>query len=162
MKRCLFASVNLALVVAGCALGPEKVRSVKYTVAFPSKDAALYTEQINVYAFKDYACSDIIRDRMNGQLAQQPLAGVSGVDVCSALSGTAPSFDLEFGEVSLLVLGTNSSASPSDVLIGCAKATNGDGDFPVSVQLSVFPRTPAALIPASSCASVQAKCNNQC
>ncbi len=159
MKRVLFAASASSLVA--CALGPEKVPNVQYTVLFPSENAALYTDNLEVYAFENYPCRDVLRDRITGTFAKRPTVSLPSTALC-ALGAGPPSITVGFEPISLLVVGTRPNQVPSDVLIGCVEGTVGAGAFPLPVNLSVIPRTPQTLIPVSRCPSLAAKCGQQC
>lgn len=155
------AGLMLFGVSAGCALGPEKSPEVSYSVVFPSENAAVYTENLEVFAFENYACSDAIQGRLNGAFAVSPAASVQSASVCKLLA-SPQTMTLPFSKVSLLVVGTRPGQSPQDVLIGCAEATVGDGAFPLPVNLSVVPRGSSTLIPVGACPSLAAKCSGGC
>ncbi len=151
--------------LGACALGPEKVPNLQYSVVFPSENAALYVENLEVFAFRNYACLDLIRDRLNGQFAENAtlVASVPSKTVCD-VALFPQSFQASFGDpaTSILVVATRPSQGAQDVLIGCATATVGDGAFPLSIYLSSIPRPPQSSIPVSTCPSLAAKCAGGC
>jgi hypothetical protein len=150
------------VVIAACGGEPDPAKGT-YTLRFPSTQAAVATDTVQVLLFdvpKDptaraNACSDLIASRKRRDTLQ-PAVTHAPVNICDLLAGNKP-LTMPFGEHVVLAIAQRDA---QDFLYGCNIQTLGDGDAPLPIALSLADI--ARPIPPTDCTTVAAFCSRAC
>jgi hypothetical protein len=161
----LVAGLLLGGIVA-CSAGEASPTSGIVTMQFPSTQAAVATDFVQLFVFDvgpDQAAS-ICLDKIQARKRQEPLdASLTPPpwNICELLAGRRPA-TLPYGEKAVLAVAQRKDKNDQlqDFMIGCAVQTLGDGDAPIPVRLSlVNVGTP---VPETNCATVGDYCGSRC
>lgn len=166
MRSSRRALLLTALAVIGACAEPEPTKGT-YTVQFPSTEAAVATDYVQLFVFDvegDPAkyCDQLIATRIKtpGSLAPK-IPPEPSANICEMLAGIKP-VTIPYGEYALLAVGQrrNADGRAEDFMIGCAIMTIGAGDAPKSIQMR--PVVENVPLPATTCASVGDFCSRKC
>lgn len=160
-RTSLALSFALAPVLA-CA-GKADPSVVSYTLKFPSVEAAIASEQVQVLVF-DAEVDPVLRaadcsEKIARRLRRDPISPIQAsepVSMCEMFL-RKPRFEVPFGEKVVFAI---TQKRGQDFLLGCAVQTFGDGDAPVPITLSLADISNP--VPATECATVSDFCASRC
>lgn len=161
MKRLVWGALVTAIVVAcGGKADPAKV---SYTLKFPSVEAAIASEQVQILVFdapadpaaRAGACIDKVARRLRRDTLD-PVQASDPMTMCEMFVNK-PRFEVPFGDKLVMAIAQKKG---QDFLLGCAEQTLGDGDAPVPISLSLA--DVGNPVPATGCATVSDFCANKC
>lgn len=157
--------VAFALLVVGagaCSASPDGPSTGTYSIQFPSTEAAVATDTVQVFVFdapkpSDRAtyCQSLIQGRRRKD-PQKPLYQSTPVNICELLQGRRP-ITVSYGEKAVMAVGQRGAV---DFLIGCVIQTFGDGDAPLDIDLTLVDL--GQPVPETDCKSVSAACQEKC
>jgi hypothetical protein len=164
-RLALLAPLALAGLVA-CSAGEAAPTSGIVTMQFPSTQAAVATDFVQLFVFdippeeRSNVCLDKIAARkraepLNASLTPPPW------NICELLAGRRPA-TIPYGEKAILAVAQRKDRNDQlqDFMIGCSVQTLGDGDAPLPVRLSLLDvGTP---VPETNCATVGDYCGSRC
>lgn len=137
----------------------------KVTIDFPSTEAAIATDYVQLYVFEITAaeretfCDAAVSARKGGETLEAsdtPRAW----NVCELLEGRPP-IEIEYGEKAILAVAQRSAGNLlEDFMIGCAAAKVGEGNLPVPILLHAIDETKP--LPPTSCTTVSDFCGRRC
>jgi len=136
--------------------------SYTYEVAFPSTQAAVGADTIQVFVFSrstpETDCPSLITDVSSHESFPPTLAQTSQLALCDVLTGTQGEIpNVTYGEVAFLVVAQRAGAN---YFSGCALATISATSAPVDVSLTAISDT--TTIEQTNCGSVSAFCAKTC
>ncbi|HEY1695082.1 MAG TPA: hypothetical protein VGG39_23100 [Polyangiaceae bacterium] len=160
------ALASLALGGLACSraqTGSTGPSSSQYEIVFPSTEAAIATQQVEVLVFdtsmEGADCLSLLITRQAGApLPESPtlLLDTGAIGTCS-LAGGGGSLDVAYGPRSFLVV---AESGGEDLFTGCAQADVEPNTPPIVVPIAQA-ATPTAL-PTTSCTSLSQKCDGGC
>jgi hypothetical protein len=146
--------------------GPSQGR---YTVEFPTTEAAVATDFVQVFVFdvidetkRGSLCDDLISTRITAPATLKPSVDppAPATNICEMRAGIKP-VTIPYGEHALLAVAQRRNKDQlQDLLIGCTIMTIGDGDAPLPIQLRLV--NPTQQLPTTNCASVGDYCGGKC
>lgn len=154
----------VGLVFLGaCSPGTEAEKSGAVGITFPSTNAAIATDTIELRAYDATVggndCLSLVETEQKSQPLPKAIYDSGKVATCTyfANGGVKP-FDMGYGSRSFLVVGQRSTnGQAADFMIGCTVAGIGDVANSVTVDLSIF--DPTSEVPDSTkCASLGDRC----
>jgi hypothetical protein len=161
LRTTIALAVALAPVVA-CA-GKADPSVVSYTLKFPSVEAAIASEQVQVLVFDaptdPAARAADCNEKIARRLRRDPITPIQAsepVSMCEMFL-RKPRFEVPFGEKVIFAI---TQKRGQDFLLGCALQTLGDGDAPVPITLSLADI--ANPVPLTECATVSDFCASKC
>ncbi len=162
LARTSFALACALSPVLACA-GKAEPSVVSYTLKFPSVEAAIASEQVQVLVFdaptdpavRAADCSEKIARRLRRDPIE-PLQASEPVSMCEMFL-RRPRFEVPYGEKVVFAI---TQKRGQDFLLGCAVQTLGDGDAPVPIVLSLADI--ANPVPATECTTVSDFCASRC
>lgn len=160
MKTLLCTFATLAACVSACAIRSEdaEAREVGLSLAFPSLQAALVVDVVEVQVLPpSRGCDLLMQDRRTNAPLPQPVVTTGDVNVCSFLSGNAK-LVAPLGDHVLLAIARRGN---EELFSGCVQQTIGDGDAVLPITLSRSGNAQPDL-PATDCASLADLCANRC
>jgi len=167
VKRSLFSVLVLGLVgVAACSSGEASPTSGTVTMQFPSTQAAVATDFVQLYVFdiSPDQRSSICLDKITARRREEPLnpsLTPPPWNICELLQNRRPA-TIPYGEKAILAVAQRKDRNNElqDFMIGCSVQTLGDGDAPIPVRLALLDvRTP---VPETNCATVGDYCSSRC
>lgn len=170
MKR-LVARLSLLTVLAfagvvACSGGEASPTGGVVTVQFPSTQAAVATDFVQLFVFditpeqRPSVCLDKVTARKREEKLNESLAPPPW-NICELLAGRRPA-TIPYGEKAILAVAQRKDRNNElqDFMIGCSVQTLGDGDAPIPVRLALIDvRTP---VPDTNCATVGDYCGSRC
>jgi len=164
-RSAVIALVMLASAGAtACSAPVEHVSSppsnVSYTIQFPSTAAAVAIENMSVQVFAASApdfCATLVAKRRSSAELPAPLAELTSITPCAALSGTGTALTVPNGTVAILVVAKRGG---EELLLGCALQEVGAGASAATVSLTLFDGTKS--IPPTTCTHLSEKCAGRC
>ncbi len=165
MKTALRNALAVGIVALGAGACASKAdpSAVNYTLRFPSVEAAIASEQVQVLVFdapadpaaRASACVDKIAKRLRRD-ALDPQQASDPVSMCEMFL-KKPRFEVPYGEKVVFAIAQKKG---QDFLLGCTVQTLGDGDAPVPISLALADI--ANPVPATQCATVGDFCAGRC
>lgn len=154
---------GIALVsLAACSPGTESEKSGAVTVAFPSTNAAIATDTLELRVFDANVtgndCLTLIQTEEKTQPLPKPIYDSGKVDTCQFFAAQVKPFDMGYGSRAFMVVGQRANA---DFVLGCSIAGIGDVSNSVNVELSLnlSAFTQNTQVPDSTtCASLGDRC----
>lgn len=154
----LFGCLVPLSLVAACTAAADGPSKGTYTVQFPSTEAAVATDTVQVLVFEGPKpnerasyCQDLIQARKRKD-PQTPLVRSRPANICELLQGRQP-IEVPYGEKAIMAVGQRAAV---DFLIGCVIQTFGEGDAPLDIDLTLIDVGQA--VPSTDCKSVSAAC----
>lgn len=161
--RKLGAGAMGAAFVLCAACAEDKVETLDgglgYAVEFPSRQAAVATESLKIYAFDaGQNCLELMQARRTGAQMPPALAETQAAAPCAFLAGTAGrEIELAAGDYVLLAVGQRASR---DFLLGCSRQSIDASVQNAPISLGLADATEG--VPETSCALLADKCSGQC
>ena len=162
------ASAFVVAVGVGCGSSqPAAPTQGKYTIDFPTTDAAVATDYVQILVFDvdvnnpGGQCDQLIKARQSAPQSLNPALAPPATNICEMHAGLRP-FTLPYGDHTVLAIGERRHTKDSgldDLLIGCSILTIGPED-PPAIELHLV--TPNQPLPASNCATVSDYCGKTC
>jgi hypothetical protein len=156
--RTILGLLPFALCIASCTAAADGPSKGTYTVQFPSTEAAVATDTVQLLVFEgpkpaDRAsyCQNLIQGRRRKD-PQTPLVRSRPANICELLQGRQP-IEIPYGEKAVLAVGQRAAV---DFLIGCVIQTFGEGDAPLDIDLTLVDL--GEPVPVTDCKSVSAAC----
>jgi hypothetical protein len=159
-----FASVAL-VSLAACSPGTEAEKSGAVTVAFPSTNAAIATDTLELRVFDANVtgndCLSLIQTEEKTQPLPKAIFDSGKQDTCKFFETQVKPFDMGYGSRAFMVVGQRAN---TDFVLGCSIAGIGDVSNAVSVDLSLnlsaFSQT-TQVPDSTTCASLGDRCTKQ-
>jgi hypothetical protein len=162
VPSCFFFGIGLV----ACTAGEASPTGGTVTIQFPSTQAAVATDYVQLYVF-DVTPEDrgsICLDKVTARKREEPLNPSftpPAWNICELLGGRNPA-TIPYGEKAILAVAQRKDKNNElqDFMIGCAVETVGDGDAPIPIHLALLDvRTP---VPDTNCATVGDYCGLRC
>ena len=167
MKRTLLSLVLGLGGVVACSAGEASPSAGTVTMQFPSTQAAVATDFVQIYVFdvttpqeRTSICLDKITARKRKEALDASLTPPPW-NICELLAGRRPA-TIPYGEKAILAVAQRKDRNNElqDFMLGCSVQTLGDGDAPIPVHLALVDvRTP---VPETNCATVGDYCGSRC
>ena len=167
MKRALVLSLIGVLGVAACSASEGSPSPGKVTVQFPSTQAAVATDFVQLMVFdigspdqRATMCLDKVEARKRKEILT-PSFQPPPWNICELLAGRRPA-TIPYGEKAILAVAQRKDKNNElqDFMIGCAVQTIGDGDAPIPIHLSLIDL--GLPVPDTNCATVGDWCASRC
>lgn len=167
MKRFFLLPIAALAGLVACSAGEASPSGGTVTMQFPSTQAAVATDFVQLYVFDvntPAERSSICLDKITARKRKEPL-GASLTpppwNICELLAGRRPA-TIPYGEKAILAVAQRKDRNNElqDFMLGCSVQTLGDGDAPIPVRLALIDvRTP---VPETNCATVGDYCGSRC
>jgi hypothetical protein len=151
-----------AVALVACSPGTQAEKSGMVGITFPSTNAAIATDTIELRVFDASVagndCLTLIQTEEKTQPLPKAIYDSGKVDTCTFFASQAKSFDMGYGSRAFMVVGQRANA---DFVLGCSIAGIGDVANSVNVELSLdlSTFTQTTQVPDSTtCASLGDKC----
>jgi len=152
----------LSVAALACTAPAEGPATASYTLTFPSTQAAVATDSVQLLVFdgppagqRSTYCQSLIQGRKRRD-PQRPIAEGTLGNICELLQGRR-SITIDYGEKAVLAIGQRGA---QDFLIGCVVQTFGEGDPLLDVDLALV--DVGQPVPETDCTSVSAACAKEC
>ncbi len=161
-RKALASFFAVASLVAACSPGTAAEKSGTLSVSFPSTNAAIATDTIELTVYDGSIagndCLTLVQTVQKGQPTPKPIFDSGKVATCTFFQNQVKPFDMGYGTRSFLAVGQRSTGgTAANFMIGCTVAGIGDVANSVNVDLSDF--DPTAVVPESTkCASLSDRC----
>lgn len=169
MKRLvLVALLGLAFAVlcSACSAGEASPTTGSVTVQFPSTQAAVATDFVQLFVFDitPEQRGTVCLDKIGARKRQEPLnANLTPPpwNICELLAGRRPA-TIPYGEKAILAVAQRKDRNDQlqDFMVGCSIQTLGDGDAPLPVRLALL--NVGTPVPETNCATVGDYCGSRC
>lgn len=153
---CLSLCAPLSALTSAC--GSSADAEGTYVIEFPSSSAVLATESVDVDVYEaadPSLCINLTERARTNQELPDAIARVARIDPCALASGDG-SLRVSSGERAILVRANRGGRA---YLVGCSRFVAEPG-FVANVTVSLLPNVAAP--PASTCASMKARCEGAC
>jgi hypothetical protein len=163
-SRISLGAVALAVFsLAACTAGEADPSPGTYTVRFPSTQAAVATDTVQLLVFdapededeRAAFCSDLITARRRRDQLE-PVVQNPPVNICEMLFGRKP-VTVPYGDKAVLAIAQRGGA---DFMIGCTTQTVGEGDLPLPIVMTLV--SLGRPVPPTECVSVGDFCAERC
>jgi hypothetical protein len=161
----LLTALTLGGLVA-CSAGEASPTSGTVTVQFPSTQAAVATDFVQLFVFDitPEQRSTVCLDKIGARKRQEPLNATLTPppwNICELLAGRRPA-TIPYGEKAILAVAQRKDRNDQlqDFMIGCSIQTLGDGDAPLPVRLALL--NVGTAVPETNCATVGDYCGSRC
>lgn len=167
MKQLSLLPVAALVALVACTAGEASPSAGTVTIQFPSTQAAVGTDFVQLYVFDVNSPAErasICLDKIAARKRQEPLDESllpRAWNICELLAGRPP-VTVPYGEKAILAVAQRKDRNSQlqDFMVGCAVQTIGDGDAPIPVHLALIDvRTP---VPDTNCATVADWCGGRC
>ena len=163
MKPLSWTITGLASASLACSSGGEAGPAPgAYTVNFPSVQAAVAVDTLQVMAFDaetDDVCQSLVERRRSGQELPACLAETKALPTCSFL-GEEPNAETQltvgFGRRALLAIAKRGT---DDFLLGCTLQDVAKETTATPIDVAILPGT---RVPATTCTSLSQRCSGAC
>ena len=162
-----FAVLAVAATVAACTAGDASPSPGVVTMQFPSTQAAVATDFVQLYVFDiktPAERSSICLDKVTARKRKEPLNESflpPPWNICELLAGRRAA-TIPYGEKAVLAVAQRKDRNDQlqDFMLGCSVQTLGEGDALVPIRLALIDvRTP---VPETNCATVGDYCGSRC
>lgn len=167
MKRSILVSFLGLTGLVACSAGEASPTAGTVTMQFPSTQAAVATDFVQLYVF-DVATpqerSSICLDKITARKRKEPLeASLTPPpwNICELLAGRRPA-TIPYGEKAILAVAQRKDRNNElqDFMLGCSVQTLGDGDAPIPIHLALVDVRTS--VPETNCATVGDYCGSRC
>ena len=155
-----------ASAVFACGSGDTPPSKGNYTVEFPSTEAAVATDFVQILVFdvdpakRAEICDELVASRITDPDNVKPIQPPAEANICEMRAGRKPVV-IPYGEHAIVAVAQRMDGDQrKDFLIGCAIMTIGEGDAPLPIPLR--PVAVDATIPSTKCPSVGEYCDGKC